>query len=203
MAASKEQGSDTVPGSHAGLAGAREEVEAAVRDLILETTCPICLDFFTNPRSAPCQHSFCEECIWEYIKDSHSECPSCRQPGTNRRSLSRNNQLRNITKVVRRMATALGLATPEEELGGAGSQWGNGQKQAERHVGRRHLKGRKGKESTPNDGARTAGMRGGGGQAGGDGQEGADPTQNDAALAVCDRTLARTPSHDRTRQHHE
>ena len=31
---------------------ARQEVEAAVQDLILETKCPICLDFFTNPRSA-------------------------------------------------------------------------------------------------------------------------------------------------------
>ncbi len=40
----------------------RQEVEAAVQDLILETKCPICLDFFTNPRSAPCQHNFCE--VW-------------------------------------------------------------------------------------------------------------------------------------------
>jgi len=39
---------------------AREDVEAAVQELILETKCPICLDFFTNPRSAPCQHNFCE-----------------------------------------------------------------------------------------------------------------------------------------------
>ena len=39
---------------------AKEEVEAAVQDLIVETKCPICLDFFTNPRSAPCQHNFCE-----------------------------------------------------------------------------------------------------------------------------------------------
>jgi hypothetical protein len=135
---------------------ARQEVEAAVQDLILETKCPICLDFFTNPRSAPCQHSFCEECIWEYIKDSHSECPSCRNPGTNRRSLSRNTQLRNITGIVKRLANALGLVSPEEELLGASanpqghtasaatSTWGNGQKQAERHVGRRHQKGRRG-----------------------------------------------------------
>ena len=42
------------------LPGAREEVEAAVLDLMHETRCPICLDFFTNPRSAPCQHNFCE-----------------------------------------------------------------------------------------------------------------------------------------------
>jgi hypothetical protein len=42
---------------------ARQEVEAAVQDLILETKCPICLDFFTNPRSAPCQHNFCE--VWQ------------------------------------------------------------------------------------------------------------------------------------------
>jgi hypothetical protein len=44
------------------LPGAREDVEAAVQDLMQETRCPICLDFFTNPRSAPCQHNFCEVC---------------------------------------------------------------------------------------------------------------------------------------------
>ncbi len=49
-----------------------------------------------------------QECIWEYIKDSHSECPTCRNPGTNRRSLSRNNQLRNITGIAKRLANALG-----------------------------------------------------------------------------------------------
>ena len=59
-------------------------------------------------RARMCVRVEAQECIWEYIKDSHSECPSCRNPGTNRRSLSRNNQLRNITGIAKRLATALG-----------------------------------------------------------------------------------------------
>eukprot|EP00961_Rhodomonas_salina_P189362 2554683-Rhodomonas_salina.1 len=87
----------------------------AVEELIQETKCPICLDFFTNPRSAPCQHNFCEECIWEVIKDNHSECPSCRYPGCNRRSLAKNNTLCNVTIIVRKLASSLGLAEAATE----------------------------------------------------------------------------------------
>lgn len=73
-----------------------------------------------------------QECIWEYIKDSHSECPTCRNPGTNRRSLSRNNQLRNITGIAKRLANALGAPgvrvrspaapAPQHPRGECGSQ---------------------------------------------------------------------------------
>lgn len=54
--------------------------EDALANLVQECKCPICLEVLTNPRSGPCMHNFCEECIWEYIKDNHSECPTCRTP---------------------------------------------------------------------------------------------------------------------------
>jgi len=56
---------------------AREEVEAAVQELILETKCPICLDFFTNPRSAPCQHNFCEVLIGPMAHTPHQPAFVC------------------------------------------------------------------------------------------------------------------------------
>lgn len=91
-----------------------KELVAAVEELIQETRCPICLDFFVRPRTAPCTHSFCEACIYECIKDNHSECPSCRYPGCNKRALSLNHTLMNLTATVRKVAVLMGLA--EESL---------------------------------------------------------------------------------------
>ncbi|EKX44532.1 hypothetical protein GUITHDRAFT_163578 [Guillardia theta CCMP2712] len=91
------------------------ELRNAVEELIQETKCPICLDFLIDPRTAPCQHNFCEECICEYIKDNHSECPSCRTPGTNRRTLAKNNTLKTVTGITKKLAIALGMISPETE----------------------------------------------------------------------------------------
>ena len=87
-----------------------KELVAAVEELIQETRCPICLDFFVRPRTAPCTHSFCETCIYECIKDNHSECPSCRHPGCNKRALALNLTLMNVTTIVRKVAVLMGLA---------------------------------------------------------------------------------------------
>ena len=48
-----------------------------------QLTCPVCLDFYTNPNTLPCLHSFCEACIERFPQDKEGEtyylsCPTCR-----------------------------------------------------------------------------------------------------------------------------
>ncbi|OWF48440.1 Tripartite motif-containing protein 2 [Mizuhopecten yessoensis] len=50
--------------------------------------CPICLERFQEPKSLPCHHSFCQDCLGTYITKELSEkmasatsfpCPVCRR----------------------------------------------------------------------------------------------------------------------------
>ncbi|XP_011406387.1 PREDICTED: RING finger protein nhl-1-like [Amphimedon queenslandica] len=46
-------------------------------------TCPVCLDYFTNPKILPCHHSFCQHCLEGLPLDKMNEtyylsCPTCR-----------------------------------------------------------------------------------------------------------------------------
>ena len=48
-----------------------------------QLTCPVCLDLYTNPKTLPCLHSFCEACIKRFPQDKKGEtyylsCPTCR-----------------------------------------------------------------------------------------------------------------------------
>uniref|UniRef100_A0A1X7UXK1 RING-type domain-containing protein n=1 Tax=Amphimedon queenslandica TaxID=400682 RepID=A0A1X7UXK1_AMPQE len=48
-----------------------------------QLTCPVCLDHYTNPKTLPCLHSFCEHCLDELPLDKKNEtyylsCPTCR-----------------------------------------------------------------------------------------------------------------------------
>ena len=45
--------------------------------------CPVCLKLYTNPKTLPCLHSFCEACIERFPQDKEGEtyylsCPTCR-----------------------------------------------------------------------------------------------------------------------------
>ena len=45
-----------------------------------ELECGICLELFQDPRSLPCLHTFCRECIQRSLNETdHSlKCPVCR-----------------------------------------------------------------------------------------------------------------------------
>ena len=47
-----------------------------------QLTCPVCLELYTNPKTLPCLHSFCEACIERFPQDKEDEtyylsCPTC------------------------------------------------------------------------------------------------------------------------------
>jgi len=49
--------------------------------------CPLCFKKFNSPRSLPCLHSFCEECLSSYIQsfaqdESEFMCPACKTTTT-------------------------------------------------------------------------------------------------------------------------
>ena len=48
-----------------------------------QLTCPVCFDLYTNPKTLPCLHSFCEACIERFPQNKEGEtyylsCPTCR-----------------------------------------------------------------------------------------------------------------------------
>lgn len=59
------------------LGGNLRKIETSLR-------CSICSDFFNNPHSLPCGHSFCSECIRKHLDKMFNPttsdvCPSCRE----------------------------------------------------------------------------------------------------------------------------
>ena len=48
-------------------------------------SCSVCSELFTEPKTLPCMHTFCEECIRKHIKvktekNEDVKCPSCNEP---------------------------------------------------------------------------------------------------------------------------
>uniref|UniRef100_A0A674IDE2 Zinc finger protein RFP-like n=1 Tax=Terrapene triunguis TaxID=2587831 RepID=A0A674IDE2_9SAUR len=69
-----------------------------------EVTCPICLEYFKDPVSLGCDHSFCRACItrcWGRFATDIS-CPQCREIFP-QRNLRPNRQLRNIVEAAREL----------------------------------------------------------------------------------------------------
>uniref|UniRef100_A0A8C8SSQ6 RING-type domain-containing protein n=1 Tax=Pelusios castaneus TaxID=367368 RepID=A0A8C8SSQ6_9SAUR len=66
-----------------------------------ELTCPICLEYFTDPVSLACDHNFCRVCITQYWQGSQTvSCTWCRHTFP-QRGLKPNRQLRNIVESAR------------------------------------------------------------------------------------------------------
>ncbi|XP_074827435.1 E3 ubiquitin-protein ligase TRIM39-like [Natator depressus] len=76
-----------------------------VESLQEEVTCPVCLEYFTDPVTLECGHNFCRACIaqcWEG-PDTAASCPQCRET-VQQRNLRPNRQLANVVEIAKRLS---------------------------------------------------------------------------------------------------
>uniref|UniRef100_A0A452GR47 Zinc finger protein RFP-like n=1 Tax=Gopherus agassizii TaxID=38772 RepID=A0A452GR47_9SAUR len=79
--------------------------ENHVESLQDEATCPICLEYFTEPVTLECGHNFCRACIaqcWER-SDRAASCPQCRET-VRHRNFRPNRQLANVLEIAKRLS---------------------------------------------------------------------------------------------------
>ncbi|XP_077777980.1 zinc finger protein RFP-like [Podarcis muralis] len=90
--------------------------EGPVQNLCEETTCLICLEYFTDPVIIDCGHIFCQSCITEVWgkSDQDASCPQCREP-CQQRNVRPNQQLASIVEIVKKFS--LQMAKGAEALG--------------------------------------------------------------------------------------
>ncbi|CAM5158347.1 unnamed protein product [Eretmochelys imbricata] len=70
-----------------------------------EATCPICLEYFTDPVTLECGHNFCHVCVSQYWEGSSTDtsCPQCRETAQ-QRNLRPNRQLGNMVEIAKRLS---------------------------------------------------------------------------------------------------
>ncbi|XP_034962952.2 zinc finger protein RFP isoform X4 [Zootoca vivipara] len=90
--------------------------EGPVQNLCEETTCSICLEYFTDPVTIDCGHNFCQTCITKTWGKSGGDasCPQCREP-CQQRNFRPNRQLASIVEIVKKFS--LQVARGAEALG--------------------------------------------------------------------------------------
>uniref|UniRef100_A0A670HZP4 Uncharacterized protein n=1 Tax=Podarcis muralis TaxID=64176 RepID=A0A670HZP4_PODMU len=77
-----------------------------LRDLNNTSTCPICMEYLTDPVTLACGHNFCRDCIvkycdtWEPMQVGDLECPVCKAQ-IQRGSFRPNWQLANIVEKIK------------------------------------------------------------------------------------------------------
>ncbi|XP_053235401.1 zinc finger protein RFP-like [Podarcis raffonei] len=76
------------------------------RQFLDETSCPICLDYFTDPVILDCGHSFCKACLTMCWKETQrpASCPHCRQVAQ-RTSFRPNRQLANVVEIAKQFTS--------------------------------------------------------------------------------------------------
>ncbi|XP_075769337.1 zinc finger protein RFP-like [Pelodiscus sinensis] len=78
---------------------------STVESLRIEVTCPVCLEYFTDPVVTACGHNFCRACLsqcWEGPGPTNL-CPQCRDP-VQQGPLPPNRQLANVVELVKQLS---------------------------------------------------------------------------------------------------
>ncbi|XP_066474542.1 zinc finger protein RFP-like [Tiliqua scincoides] len=84
-----------------------------VQELCDEATCPICLDYFTDPVTVgECGHNFCQACLTQCWgkEDVVASCPQCRET-IQKSNLIPNRQLANFVAIARKFSLVGGKKT--------------------------------------------------------------------------------------------
>ncbi|XP_053147579.1 E3 ubiquitin-protein ligase TRIM7-like isoform X2 [Hemicordylus capensis] len=70
-----------------------------------EVTCPVCLEFFTEPVILACGHNFCQACIVQCWRESPTvaACPQCRE-SAEPKDLRPNRQLANMVGIAKELS---------------------------------------------------------------------------------------------------
>uniref|UniRef100_A0A452I0L4 RING-type E3 ubiquitin transferase n=1 Tax=Gopherus agassizii TaxID=38772 RepID=A0A452I0L4_9SAUR len=93
--------------------------ENPVESLQEEATCPVCLEYFTEPVTLDCGHNFCRACIaqcWEG-SDTAASCPQCRET-VQQRNLRPNRQLANVIEIAKQLSLQAAKGTGEDGVCG-------------------------------------------------------------------------------------
>uniref|UniRef100_A0A8C0IWA6 Zinc finger protein RFP-like n=1 Tax=Chelonoidis abingdonii TaxID=106734 RepID=A0A8C0IWA6_CHEAB len=79
--------------------------ESPVESLQEEATCPVCLEYFTEPVTLECGHNFCRACIFQCWEGSYTaaSCPQCRET-VQQRNLRPNRQLANMVEITKQLS---------------------------------------------------------------------------------------------------
>lgn len=69
-----------------------KDLTESVNDFGIDTKCPICMDFYCDPVTFHCQHSFCRTCISGILEGDSEDwkCPTCRIPFVKPLPMSKN-----------------------------------------------------------------------------------------------------------------
>uniref|UniRef100_A0A8C3P8G5 Zinc finger protein RFP-like n=1 Tax=Chrysemys picta bellii TaxID=8478 RepID=A0A8C3P8G5_CHRPI len=95
--------------------------ENPMESLQEEATCPVCLEYFTEPVSLECGHNFCRSCIGQCWEGSNTDvsCPQCRKT-VQQGNLRPNRQLANrvTNKIAKRWSLQAAKGAGEERVCG-------------------------------------------------------------------------------------
>ncbi|XP_038227460.1 zinc finger protein RFP-like [Dermochelys coriacea] len=75
-----------------------------IESLQEEVTCPICLEYLTEPVTLECGDNFCRACVTQCWQGSDTDfsCPQCRET-VQQRNLKLNRQLANVLEIVKQL----------------------------------------------------------------------------------------------------
>ena len=101
--------------------GGAVPVEKEWQQIEEEITCSICEDLFTDPKTIPCLHTFCKQCIEKSIESNKKKasivcCPLCRTPlpGDDVSSVPTNLTINRLVKIFGKLKEAGKCLAPKE-----------------------------------------------------------------------------------------